>query len=525
MARKKNPNLKTANEEVEFQPNDILELRKCASDPVYFIRSYAKIQHPVKGTVPFDLYDYQEEMVLAYDNHRFSISLSARQTGKSVTAVAYLLWYVCFNFDKTVLIASRSNEHAMELVERIRFAYEQLPLWIKPGVKDDGWNKHTLSFDNGSRIISSATSENAGRGFSISLLYLDEFAFVQPNIQEAFWASISPTLSTGGSCIMTSTPNGDLDIFSEIWRGANIPNPESQDDVGINGFKPIRVYWDQPPGRDDKFKDEQIAKLGETLWRQEFLCEFISSDALLISSIWLATEAKRVDRIKPVNVINGVNFYEHIKSNATYLVGVDPSTGSGEDFSVVNVFEFPSLIQVAEYRSNTMSTNNLYNILKNVLRMLEKNNNIVYFGIENNGVGEGIMALYDADENTLDNAEMISEEGKNRKGFSTTPKTKMKACVGLKEMIEKGNMIINSKTLIAELKSYIRHKGSYAAQRGATDDAISSVLIIIRILEEIASYDQEAFDRLYSNDYKEWDEYGGVVGEYSEDDDALPMIF
>ncbi len=191
----------------------------------------------------------------------------------STVSAAFLLWYGIFNFDKTVLIASRANDHAMEMIERIRFAYENLPHWLKPGVRDDGWNKHTLGFDNGSRIMSTATAGNSGRGFSISLLYLDEFAFVAPNIQDEFWTSISPTLATGGSCIMTSTPNGDMDIYAEIWRGANIPGSDPHRKVGHNGFRPIRVHWDQPPGRDEKFKEDQIAKLGERKWMQEYECQ------------------------------------------------------------------------------------------------------------------------------------------------------------------------------------------------------------------------------------------------------------
>lgn len=520
---KRNPYIKKANTELEYTHEQIMELKKCMDDPIYFIRTYVMIQHPTKGTVKFKLYDYQEEMVTNYATHRNNIALSARQTGKTTVAVAFLLWYACFHFDKTVLVTSRANEHAMEIIMRIRFAYEQLPHFIKPGVKEDAWNKHEVGFDNNSRIISSATSENAGRGYSISLLYVDELAFVPPNIQEEFWASISPTLATGGSVIITSTPNGDLDLFSELWRGANIPDANNPDGLGINKFKATRVYWDQPPGRDEAFKEEQIAKLGEIKWKQEFLCEFISSDALLMDSIWINNETERIKQIKPVNTINDVVFYDNIKSNSTYIIGVDPSTGAGEDFSAITMFEFPSMVQMGEWRSNTMSTNKLYGVLKNILRLFEKQNCTVYFSVENNGVGEGIIALYEADDNPPETAEMISEEGKNRRGMATTPKTKMKSCVNMKEMLEKGKMKINSPVLIAELKSYIRHRGSYAAQVGSTDDVISSVLIVMRILEEIASYEQEAFDKLYSNEYNEWSEDG--YGEYDEGDGGLPMVF
>lgn len=525
MARAKNPNLKKANTEVEFTSEQVMELKKCAQDPIYFIKNYVKIQHPTQGTVPFDLFDYQEDMINAYKEQQYTIVLSARQTGKSTTAAAFLLWYAIFNFDKTILIASRANDHAMEMVLRIRFAYEQLPHWLKPGIQEDGWNKHNIGFDNGSRIISTATSENAGRGFSISLLYLDEFAFVSPTIQEEFWTSISPTLATGGACIMTSTPNGDMDIFANIWRGANIPSADKNAKTGHNGFLPIRVYWDQPPGRDEKFKENQIAKIGERKWMQEYECEFLSSEALLINSLILANMTPRVEAMKPINVVKDVVFWHEIKKGGTYLVGVDPATGSGEDYSAITVYEFPTLRQVAEYRSNTMSTNDLYGVLKNVLIYMDKQGAMVYFSVENNGVGEGVISLFEADENPPNTCEFVSEDGKDKRGFTTTSRSKMKACVNLKEMIEKDNMEISSPVLLAELKMYVRTKGAYAAQPGGTDDCVSATLIIVRLIEEIATYDQTAFDKLYTGDFEEWGEgeWDGWEQGYDDNDEGLPF--
>ena len=492
---------------------------------MYFIKNYVYVTHPKKGIVKFELYDYQVKMVDAFHTEQNTVVLSARQTGKSETSAAYILWYAMFNFDKTVLIASRSNDHAMEMITRIRNSYERLPMWMKPGVNEDGWNKHNIGFDNGSRIMSAATSENAGRGFSISLLYLDEFAFVPPNIQEEFWASIAPTLATGGSCIMTSTPNGDMDLFSNIWRGANIPSADPNNKAGHNGFRAIRVHWNEPPARDDKFKEEQIAKLGERKWMQEYECVFLSSEALLISSQFLANITPEIEKIRPINVVNDVVLFSEIKEGGTYLIGVDPATGSGEDYSVITIYEFPKLEQVAEWRSNTMSTNDLYKVLKNIIRYLEKKQTMVYFSVENNGVGEGVIALYEADENPPENAEMVSEEGKNKRGMTTTSKSKMKACVNFKEMFEKGNLVIKSRVLLAELKAYVRNKGAYAAQLGSTDDCISAALIIVRLVEEIASYDQEAFDKLYAGEYEEWshEDWDGY-GNYDENDEGLPII-
>lgn len=516
MARAKNPRLKKANQEMEYTYEQLSELRRCADDPIYFIENYVQIQHPVKGSIPFKLYDYQKNMITTYRDNRYTVVLSARQTGKSTTSAVYLLWYAIFHFDKTILIASNKNSNAMEMIARIRFAYENLPHWLKPGIQEDAWNKHEAGFDNGSRIISTATSEDSGRGSSISLLYLDEFAFVAPNIQDEFWTSIAPTLSTGGSCIMTSTPNGDMNIFAQIWRGAQ---------VKANGFAPIHVRWDEPPGRDDKFKEDEIGRIGERRWMQEYECEFLSSDALLINSLWLTNQTPTIEKIKPKRVIKDVIFWEDIVPGKTYLVGVDPATGSGEDFSVISIWEFPSLNQIGEWRSNTMSTNMLYGVLKNILLYLEQQDTMVYFSVENNGVGEGTIALFEADETPPASSEFVSEEGKDRRGMTTTSRTKMRACINLKEMLEKDNMHIRSPVLLAELKTFARKRGSYAAQTGSTDDAISAVLIIVRLIEEIASFDQEAFNKLYSADHEEWksSDYDGY-DDYDENDEGLPVI-
>jgi len=163
--------IKSANAEVEITADQALELRKCMADPVYFIENYVIIVHPVKGAIPFKLYDFQKDMVNLYHNNDRVIVMSARQTGKSETAAAYLAWFAMFNFDKTILIVSNHNANSMEMISRIRGVYENLPDWLKPGVDADSFNKHELAFDNGCRIVSQATTENSGRGMAISLLY------------------------------------------------------------------------------------------------------------------------------------------------------------------------------------------------------------------------------------------------------------------------------------------------------------------------------------------------------------------
>lgn len=511
MGHAKNVNVKKANQQHEYTPEQVRELGLCVEDPIYFIKKYVMIKHPVRGSIPFDMYLYQERMIKAFMENKFCVALASRQVGKSITAAAYILWFSIFHFDKTILIASNKNKNAMLMIRHIQFAYENLPMWIKPGVTEIGWNRHSVEFDNGSRIESTATTEDAGRSMSISLLYCDEFAFVKPNIQEEFWTSIEPTLSTGGSCIMTSTPNGDINIFAQIWRGAL---------VGANGFFPIEVTWNEPPNRDQKFKEDTIAKIGERKWLQEYDCQFLSSDALLVDSLTLINLTNTIKNIKPAFEIRDVIFWKEPLPNHTYLIGVDPSTGSGKDFSAIEVYEFPSMEQVAEYRSNSVSSTSIYQVLRNILFYFEKKESAVYFSVENNGVGEGIISLFEADEHPPLTAEFVSETGKERRGITTTAKSKMRCCLSLKEMIEKGTIGIKSTIMLQEIKEFVRKRGAYEARRGSTDDSVAATLVAIRLMEEISTYDQDAYNKLFSQEYNEWSE-----GEYNDTSDPDPMVF
>ncbi len=275
---KRAPGIKRANQEVGYTQEQMIELYKCSIDPIYFITTYVKIRHPKHGQIKFNLHDYQRDMVMRYKNNRFNILLSARQTGKTETSCAYLLWYAIFHPDKTVLIASNKSSNAMELIGKIQYAYEELPNWLKPGIDDTNWNKHTCTFDNKSRIVASATSKDSGRGLAISLIYCDELAFVAPHVQVEFWDSILPTISTGGAMIITSTPNGDSNLFARTWFNSISKTPEELA-ADPNAFIPLHVKWNQPPGRDDDFKKQFMDKLGERKWRQEFEC--VAGDTII----------------------------------------------------------------------------------------------------------------------------------------------------------------------------------------------------------------------------------------------------
>jgi hypothetical protein len=264
--------VRPANISIALTNEQISEYARCA-DPVtgykYFMENYFYIQHPTKGKLLYSPFDFQVKLIDNYHSNRFSVSMMPRQTGKTTSAAGYLLWFAMFNPDQTVLIAAHQYSGAQEIMHRIRYAYEMCPQWLKAGV--EAYNQGNIDFDNKSRIVARATTEKTGRGMSLSLLYLDEFAFVRPTIAREFWTAISPTLSTGGKCIITSTPNSDEDQFAFIWKQANKRTDAygNETKLGINGFSPFKAHWSEHPDRSEAWKEEEIGRIGEERFRRE----------------------------------------------------------------------------------------------------------------------------------------------------------------------------------------------------------------------------------------------------------------
>jgi hypothetical protein len=263
-----------------YNESELEQFMLCAdpeSGPIYFMDNFFYIQHPTRGKMLYHPFEFQRRLIETYHNYRYSISLMPRQTGKSTSAAGYLLWYAMFVPDSTILIAAHKYTGAQEIMQRIRYAYELCPNHIRAGATS--YNKGSIEFENGSRIVSQTTTETTGRGMSISLLYCDEFAFVRPTIAREFWTSISPTLSTGGKAIITSTPNSDEDMFAFLWKGANKTLDEHGNTMalGRNGFRAYRAYWREHPDRDEVWAAEQRQQLGEDRFRREMDC--ISGDS------------------------------------------------------------------------------------------------------------------------------------------------------------------------------------------------------------------------------------------------------
>lgn len=492
--------IKSPYQKEKYTNSQIEELTKCAMDPQYFITEYCWIQHPTKGRMKFGLFDYQRELLDVYHNHRYSIALISRQMGKSTAAAAYLLWYAMFNSDQTILIAAHKYSGAQEIMQRIRFAYELMPNFIRAGVT--AYNKGSLEFDNGSRIVAQATTENTGRGLSISLAYLDEFAFVRPTIAREFWTALSPTLSTGGKCIITSTPNQDDDQFAQIWREANKTQDSygNEQEVGKNGFKAYSADWTAHPDRDQKWADVEQGKIGEERFRREHLNEFIAFDETLIDSLKLATMEH-----KDVYKKSGqVRWYRPIQKGKTYIAGLDPSLGTGGDNAAIQIYELPGMRQVGEWMHNKTPVQEQIKILRGMLSDIQEQapESEIYWSVENNTLGEAaLVVINEMGEDNIPGT-FISEPkraGSNRtyrRGFTTTNKSKLSACSKFKTWVETDKMEIASNALLRETKTFIARGAAYAAKDGETDDLVMAALLVVRIANQVAQYDETTYNEL-----------------------------
>ena len=349
-----NPNLKKVGVPINWTKKQIKEYLKCKADPVYFAKNYCKIVSLDEGLVPFKLYDFQEDMVRRFHANRFNIAKLPRQTGKSTTVVAYLMHYALFNDNVNIGILANKAPTARELLGRLQLAYENLPVWLQQGII--AWNKGSMELENGSKILASSTSASAVRGMSFNIIFLDEFAFIPNHVAEQFFASVYPTISSGKSTkvIIISTPNG-MNMFYKLWHDA---------ELGRNEYVTTEVHWSQVPGRDDAWKQQTIANTSERQFTQEFECEFLGSVDTLISAAKLRSMAYE----EPINQSGGLKIYEDCQENHEYLMTVDVSRGTNNDYSAFILYDITTVPYkvVGTYKNNEIKPMLFPNIINQV---------------------------------------------------------------------------------------------------------------------------------------------------------------
>jgi hypothetical protein len=473
-----NPHLKKVGISQSLTGDQVREFILCSQDPIYFVERYVKIITLDKGFVSISLYPFQKQAILDINENRKVILKAGRQLGKTTMVVGYILWYILFNEDKFVAILANKASTAREILSRIKIAYEALPLWLQQGVKT--WNKGDIELENNCRVMATSTASSAIRGYSISLLYLDEFAFVPSNIADEFFTSVYPTISSGttSKILISSTPNG-MNHFYKMWTDAV---------EGRNGFKFIEANWRQVPGRDQAWADDQRRVLGEQKYFQEVETEFMGSSGTLIS----ATILRAMSFVKPIanTGIDNLKIYDEVKPDHIYFMSVDTSRGKGLDYSAFTVIDSTALPYkvVATYKDNDISPLVYPAVLKqvgtyynNALQLIETNDNgqqisdILFEDYEY----ENILSTVEHGKSKL-NKKLLVNFGygqKSGRGIRTTKSVKRLGCSLLKNLIEKQQLIIQDYDIISELSTFVSNGVSFEAEDGSHDDLVMCLVL------------------------------------------------
>lgn len=465
-----NPNLKKSNVAIEWTPYELSEYVKCSKDQVYFIKNYCKIVNVDRGLIHFELWDFQEKMVKTFESNRYTICKMPRQVGKTTTVAAYMLWKILFTENFNVAILANKMMQAREILSRIQLMFEYLPKYMQMGVKE--WNKGNIELENGSKILAAATSSSAVRGGSFNLIYLDEFAFVPSNIQEEFFASVYPTISSGKSSkvVITSTPNG-LNLFYKLWVDS---------EEGRNTYARVDVHWSNVPDRDHNWMVEQVKNTSEEQFRVEFECEFLGSSMTLIHPAKLRSLVFR----PPITQQENINIYHQPSQNELYTIVVDTSRGSGGDYSAFVVFKAKPPYEVCAVYRNNMISPLLY---PNIIYSAAKFYNSAMVLVETNDIGQQVADILHHDleyeyimftTNNGRDGQTLSGgfNGSLHFGVRTTKQVKRIGCANLKTLIEKDQLIINDYETIQELSRFSQKGTSYEAEEGHDDLVMCCVL-------------------------------------------------
>jgi hypothetical protein len=466
-----NPNLKAAGVVHQYTVEQVEEYMKCAKDVEYFARNYIKIVNVDHGLMPFKMWDFQAKMLKTFQENRFSICKLPRQVGKSTTSIAYILHLILFTDQQNVAILANKGALARDLLAKLQLAYEYLPKWLQQGVVT--WNKGNIELENGSKVLAAATSSSAIRGGSFNLIFLDEFAFVQRNLADAFFASTYPTISSGKTTkiIIVSTPNG-MNHFFKMWIDAT---------EGRSEYKPIEIMWNDVPGRDDEWKKQTIANTSEEQFRQEFECEFIGSTNTLIHPVKLRELAW-----VPANKDKfGLDYYEEPDPRKLYICVFDVSEGVGGDYSALSVFDVTQTPyrQVAKYRSKDVSPLMFPDIIYRFARWY---NNAWVLG-ETNNIGQQVVQSLFTD---LEYENVIATFTKNKNikigggfnarsafGVRTTKAVKKIGCSNLKTIVESNKLLISDFDTIEELSTFVETKDTFKAEEGCHDDLAMTLVL------------------------------------------------
>ena len=453
------------------------EYIRCAKDPVYFLMKYCMIQHPIRGKIPFELYEFQQSTVREFVDNRFNVILKARQLGISTLTAGYSLWLMTFFQDKNILVIATKQDTAKNLVTKVRVMHANLPSWLKQRCVED--NKLNLRYTNGSQIKASASGPEAARSEALSLLILDEAAFIDKI--DDIWTASQQTLTTGGSCIALSTPNVVGNWFHRTWLDA---------EEGRGLFNDIKLHWTVHPDREQDWRDEQDVLLGLQGAAQECDCDFITSGTSVIDGVLLEKMKNEVctDPVEKRGIDGNLWIWQPPNYTRDYIVCADVGRGDGKDYSAFHVIDVENVEQVAEYKGR-LSTKDFGNMLVSI--STEYNDALLI--IENNNIGWAtVQQVIDRDYPNLfytskdlkyvDMAHQMTNRYKQQDknmvaGFSTTMRTRPLIIAKLEEYFRNGEVKVRSNRLIDELFTFIYHNNRAEAMTGYNDDLVMSFAI------------------------------------------------
>ena len=444
---------------------------KCGKDPVFFCNNYAKISHPMRGLIPFEMYKFQEAALNDFKENRFSVILKARQLGISTTVAAYVCWMMLFHRDKNVLVVATKLATATNLVKKIKAIHRNLPEWLKiASIKID--NRTSFELTNGSQVKASSTSGDAGRSEALSLLVVDEAAFVEG--MEELWAGLYPTLSTGGRCIALSTPNGVGNWFHKTYTEA-----EEQK----NDFYTIKLPWDVHPERDQECFEKETRNMSRREIAQELECNFNASGETVVhgDDIKLITD-HTLDPVHRTGFDRNYWIWQEPIENRDYLLVADVARGDGSDFSVVHVFDTQEMRQVAEYQGKITP-----DMFAPLLFSIGSEYNDGLLVIENNSLGIGVLSrlqeleypnLYYSVKSTHEYVDELTANAIGGvPGFTMSMKTRPLVIAKFEEFVRNKLITINSKRLAHEIKTFVWHNGRPQAMRSYNDDLVIAASI------------------------------------------------
>jgi len=446
------------------------EYKKCAANPAYFLSKYSYIQHPTRGRMLFDLYHYQKNALKDFHDHDYNIVLKGRQIGISTLVAGYSLWLLLFHRDKNILVIATKQETAKNLVTKVRFMHQNLPVWLRGSVVTD--NKLSLQFANGSQIKAVASSKDAGRSEALSLLILDEAAFIDD--AEIIWTAASSTLSTGGKAILLSTPNGIGNFFHKMWQQA---------ENNANSFNPILLDWRVHPERDQAWRDRQTELMGEMEASQEHDASFIFSGNTVIPPDLIEFYKKTYvqEPISKQGFDGNLWIWEYPLAGKSYVVCADVARGDGEDYSTFHVIDVEKSVQVAEYKGK-VETKQFGNMLVSIATeyndaLLIPDNSSIGWNCIQQIIDRGYRNLQYVDVEHQITGRYARDERGMVPGFMISQRTRPLIIARLKEYMLDNSFTIRSGRMMAELETFIWKNGRPEALQGYNDDLVLALCI------------------------------------------------